>query len=874
MANVDILNLPVATSVDGSEYVPLAQGNTTRRAAAGLLMAGSASQSTQAANTVFAGPTTGSAATPSFRILVAADIPTAAIQLTVGATAIASGTSARVLYDNAGLLGEYSVSGTGSVAMTNSPVLVTPTLGTPVSGTLTNCTGLPLTTGVSGNLPVTNLNSGTGASSSTFWRGDGTWTAVPADTITVGSTVINSGTTTRVLYDNAGVVGEYTISGTGSVAMTTSPAFTTPNLGTPSAGTLTSCTGLPLTTGVTGILPGANGGTGVANTGKTITISGNTSIGSGTDTLAFVTTGATSVTLPTSGTLATTTYVPTAVTVANEATDTSCSLSFFTAATGDLGPKTNANMTFNSNTGVATFASSVLTTTNINGGTVDGAVIGGASAAAGTFTTAVANSFVPNSSTIPSNGVYLPAANTLGWAINSAAELQLTGTALSPAADGGSSLGTTALGWQNLFGNTGFVLNVENGDWVATHTAGILTVGTGDLRVTTAGTNSASVVTVGGTQTLTGKTLASPTLTTPALGTPASGVLTNCTGLPTAGLVNDAVTFAKMQNIQSDRLIGRDTASSGDPEEISLSTGLEFSGSQSIRLADTAVTPSAYTRASITVDQQGRITAASSNTGREVLAAARTYYVRSDGSDSNTGLVNSAGGAFLTVQTAIDVVAGLDLSIYDATISITTTLTVSTQVNLKTLTGAGTCIILGDTGTPSNVHVNVTGAGNDCFEATNGVAGRYRIRGVKMSSGSASGIFVDLSPGCYVGVDLVDFGACAIAHMVTQNGTIKIEGNYAISAGASRHYLASGVGSVVRGTGFTVTLTGTPAFGSSFAEAEELGMVRFSTMTYSGAATGKRYSSILNAMVSANGGGANFFPGNAAGTTATGGIYA
>lgn len=55
------------------------------------------------------------------------------------------------------------------------------------------------------------------------------------------------------------------------------------------------------------------------------------------------------------------------------------------------------------------------------------------------------------------------------------------------------------------------------------------------------------------------------------------------TGLRAPALVNDSVTFAKMQNIATDRLIGRDTASTGDPEEITVGGGLEFTGSGGIQ---------------------------------------------------------------------------------------------------------------------------------------------------------------------------------------------------------------------------------------------------------------------------------------------------
>ena len=77
----------------------------------------------------------------------------------------------------------------------------------------------------------------------------------------------------------------------------------------------------------------------------------------------------------TSGNFKTTTSssTPTAITVANEATDASCFPLFVTAATGDLGPKSNANLTFNSNTGVLTLVAPILGTptsgvmTNVTG---------------------------------------------------------------------------------------------------------------------------------------------------------------------------------------------------------------------------------------------------------------------------------------------------------------------------------------------------------------------------------------------------------------------------------------------------------------------------------------------------------------------------
>jgi hypothetical protein len=251
---------------------------------------------------------------------------------------------------------------------------------------------------------------------------------------------------------------------------------------------------------------------------------------------------------------------------------------------------------------------------------------------------------------------------------------------------------------------------------------------------------------------------------------------------------------------------------------------------------------------------------------REILTAARTYYVRTDGSDSNTGLVDSAGGAFLTIPKAVAVIIGdLDLGGQEVAIDVGNG-TYTDPVSITGWVGGGSVTITGDTTTPANVVVNVTG---DCFTFNGALPGVFKIEGVKMV---ATSFLVN-----HLGVGLVqlganEYGTCVVGMFAQTNGaTIEVTANYTISGACTFHW-AGYFNGYISLTGIQITITGTPAI-TIFASVVRTGLLFVNTCTFVGTFTGQRYDVSRNGVLDTNGAGVNHIPGTIAGATATGGQY-
>jgi hypothetical protein len=120
----------------------------------------------------------------------------------------------------------------------------------------------------------------------------------------------------------------------------------------------------------------------------------------------------------------------------------------------------------------------------------------------------------------------------------------------------------------------------------------------------------------------------------------------------------------------------------------------------------------------------------------------------------------------------------------------------------------------------------------------------------------------------------VTFGACGGHQIfVGTGGFLNIDADYSITGGGVTHWNVGNAGLIFIQNPHTITLTGTPAYTGSFASAVLGGTLFVGGQTFSGAATGQRFNASLNGIIATGGGGINYFPGNVAGTTSTGGQY-
>jgi hypothetical protein len=257
-----------------------------------------------------------------------------------------------------------------------------------------------------------------------------------------------------------------------------------------------------------------------------------------------------------------------------------------------------------------------------------------------------------------------------------------------------------------------------------------------------------------------------------------------------------------------------------------------------------------------------------------------TYYVATTGSDSNPGTL---AAPWLTLQHAVDVIQnGYFLNGYSVTINVAAGTYSAGAALSGSLNGSinfvgpssGTAIINGSgycfsvinsatcllSGNFSLNQTNASGQANACVVAGTG--------GVVTLSGTSGGSRVQF--GTAQTYHMNAFGGGRIGMSLSPNNVYWVTGNASVG-----HWNAQELSNILM-NGASIDIFNPSTGFTTFATATNLSLIEASGITFTGnpgTATGARYSITANSVINTSGGGASYFPGNSAGSSASGGQY-
>ncbi|MDR6702994.1 hypothetical protein [Agrobacterium tumefaciens] len=257
---------------------------------------------------------------------------------------------------------------------------------------------------------------------------------------------------------------------------------------------------------------------------------------------------------------------------------------------------------------------------------------------------------------------------------------------------------------------------------------------------------------------------------------------------------------------------------------------------------------------------------------RRRLSADTNFYVATTGNDNNDG---SVGSPWKTLTKASNYLqTQIDLNGFTVTINVANgTYTDPFQLAgyVPGQTGPTKVQVVGNVANPTLCFVNC--ATVSPFGASYGAA--FQVKGFQVAASSivaqnGSGLYA--SNGGTLSYESMAFNACVYAQVLAELGGYCVSsGSNTINGNCSTHLFAKDSGTISIANRAT-TISGGPTFNGAFASAES-GTIEAAGATFIGVSNGPRYYANANGVIKTNGGGGNFFPGTAAGSTNAGGQY-